>query len=366
MPDMVRLFGVLARPGNPDAAEVYDARGNGDGETASTLSGDHESRVTDYTSIVMDGRAPFCFPSNRGHDGVEEGISPTLRVGSGLGIPSPPAVAFKASHYTRGKDGRPAPIVPPLSADADRGDQDPLVLNVEQELAEHGDPERGARQNGAPTLTESEWRGKTVVLWGHFDPFNTVADAGPSASVRTNTGSPTVGPLVYRKVTRAHDKDGDGERWDDADRANTVDASGHSPRTAHAVVYRPPATSFNWQSGGDVRLNPTEERTGALHKSQTPAIFGGPVVRRLTPLECERLQGFPDGWTAWGVPADRLEEYRELVSDPAATREDFEEVLEEISDTQRYRQMGNAVTVPVAWWIGVRVLRAHLSLEVAP
>jgi len=38
-----------------------------------------------------------------------------------------PAIAFKASHYTRGKDGAPAAVVPPLSADADKGDQDTLV-----------------------------------------------------------------------------------------------------------------------------------------------------------------------------------------------------------------------------------------------
>jgi DNA (cytosine-5)-methyltransferase 1 len=44
-------------------------------------------------------------------------------------------------------------------------------------------------------------------------------------------------------------------------------------------------------------------------------------VRRLTPLECERLQGFPDGWT------------------------------EGQSDTNRYKQMGNAVAVPVVEWI---------------
>ena len=40
-------------------------------------------------------------------------------------------------------------------------------------------------------------------------------------------------------------------------------------------------------------------------------------IRRLTPTECERLQGFPDGWT------------------------------EDQSDTQRYKQLGNAVSVPV-------------------
>jgi len=44
-------------------------------------------------------------------------------------------------------------------------------------------------------------------------------------------------------------------------------------------------------------------------------------VRRLTPLECERLQGFPDGWTEGQV------------------------------DTHRYKQMGNAVAVPVVEWI---------------
>lgn len=45
------------------------------------------------------------------------------------------------------------------------------------------------------------------------------------------------------------------------------------------------------------------------------------LVRRLTPLECERLQGFPDNWT------------------------------EGQSDTNRYKQMGNAVAVPVVEWI---------------
>lgn len=50
-------------------------------------------------------------------------------------------------------------------------------------------------------------------------------------------------------------------------------------------------------------------------------------IRRLTPVECERLQGFPDGWTAHGV-----DESGNVVP---------------ISDTQRYKQMGNAVSVPV-------------------
>ena len=51
-----------------------------------------------------------------------------------------------------------------------------------------------------------------------------------------------------------------------------------------------------------------------------------PVVRRLTPMECERLQGFPDGWT------------------------------DGQADSNRYKQMGNAVAVPVVEWIISRMV----------
>lgn len=51
------------------------------------------------------------------------------------------------------------------------------------------------------------------------------------------------------------------------------------------------------------------------------------AVRRLTPMECERLQGFPDDWTRW------LDDGTEQ------------------SDSARYRRCGNAVAVPVVQWI---------------
>ena len=59
-------------------------------------------------------------------------------------------------------------------------------------------------------------------------------------------------------------------------------------------------------------------RAGGKHST---GALQGSVVRRLTPLECERLQGFPDDWTAGQ------------------------------SDSQRYKQMGNAVAVPVVEWL---------------
>lgn len=60
-------------------------------------------------------------------------------------------------------------------------------------------------------------------------------------------------------------------------------------------------------------------------------------IRRLTPVECERLQGFPDGWTEYGI------------------NEKGVEVV--ISDTQRYKQMGNAVTTNVIAAIGSQILK---------
>ena len=87
--------------------------------------------------------------------------------------------------------------------------------------------------------------------------------------------------------------------------------------TNHQEVNAGSLVAFNWQTGMG-QYEPSTETTGTLNVGQTPAVTT-PSVRRLTPLECERLQGFPDGWT--DVPDN--------------------------SGSQRYRQMGNAVAVPV-------------------
>lgn len=68
------------------------------------------------------------------------------------------------------------------------------------------------------------------------------------------------------------------------------------------------------------------------------------AVRRLTPTEAERLQGFPDGWTI-----------------PSGVRD---EELEQM-DSPRYFALGNAVSVPVAQWIAERILAAGLEGVVA-
>ena len=91
--------------------------------------------------------------------------------------------------------------------------------------------------------------------------------------------------------------------------------------------------TMNAFDNGDVRTTilvgcfelwdfPVEEVAPAMTSRRARDLITYPTnIRRLTPVECERLQGFPDDWTAGQ------------------------------SDSTRYKQMGNAVAVPVVEWI---------------
>ena len=68
-----------------------------------------------------------------------------------------------------------------------------------------------------------------------------------------------------------------------------------------------------------------ENTAMTVDPTNSTGIRQGARIRCLTPVECERLQGFPDGWT------------------------------EGISDTQRYKCLGNAVTVNVIEFLGDRI-----------
>ena len=88
------------------------------------------------------------------------------------------------------------------------------------------------------------------------------------------------------------------------------------------LIIEEPIIAFDTQFGSNATT--FEDLSPTLKASQqSPSVQGVPgmAVRRLTPVECERLQGFPDNWT------------------------------EGQSDSARYKQMGNAVAVPVVEWI---------------
>jgi DNA (cytosine-5)-methyltransferase 1 len=72
--------------------------------------------------------------------------------------------------------------------------------------------------------------------------------------------------------------------------------------------------------------------SGTLTRSQSAGVMQNMAVRRLTPTECERLQGFPDNYT--NIP------WRGKPDSP---------------DAPRYKAMGNSMAVPVMAWLGKRI-----------
>lgn len=155
------------------------------------------------------------------------------------------------------------------------------------------------------------------------------------------------------------------------DHAHSLTAEGHDA-SEDGAGRGTPIIGFAWQAGGnnDASGAFNVDYTPTLPRHQTMAVAyaadcvnaldttqGGPddntaqggqlvayafaenqrgvIVRRLTPLECERLQGFPDNWTAGQA------------------------------DTQRGKQLGNSVAVPVFEWVGRRLVAVDSALEAA-
>jgi DNA (cytosine-5)-methyltransferase 1 len=102
---------------------------------------------------------------------------------------------------------------------------------------------------------------------------------------------------------------GEGERVSSQYSSSLMSASGSGSRQYINTI------DANYHKGG------SRPMIQHVHNSDSQANRIYDMIRRLTPMECERLQGFPDGWT------------------------------DTLSDTQRYKCMGNAVTVPVIEFI---------------
>lgn len=200
-------------------AEVYDARGNGDGKTANTLTGDHNNRVTDYSSVI-------CLQGN--------GIDRADTAGcNGKGW-------REDASYTLNTIDRPA-----------------VVYAVDQG---GGKSSANIQENKAPTLCTTHG-GEPVIC---------MATQQGGAEIRTDDKAPTLTaaagmsgnnqPVIA--LDRASFNQGQNAKYDfeitDSGVNSTIVARGPS-----AVAYK------------------------------TPPRY---IVRRLTPTECARLQGFADCW----------------------------------------------------------------------
>jgi DNA (cytosine-5)-methyltransferase 1 len=152
-----------------------------------------------------------------------------------------------------------------------------------------------------------------------------------SQSMNTDSISPTLDKSKTPAVAIPYDlyqitSPLNGQRRENGDPCHTLARD----NAAHASIVT------NNPIAWDAELNANENKMGTLLRGgqggRTDGVMmANMAVRRLTPIECERLQGFPDGYT------------------------DIKPNGKETPDGHRYKALGNSMAVPVMRWIGERI-----------
>ena len=170
------------------------------------------------------------------------------------------------------------------------------------------------------------------------DLYNFAVTGEVAATLPTGGGGTTAGPSVMSEVNAFDARQSDVIQY--GDKTGPLDTCGHTMAVAYGMrsdaAREGSAKTPSPDADGRVRLrdpgfNVYQEQAPTLDASGPHSVASAMQVRRLTPRECERLQGFPDDYTA--IP------YK---GKPAA-------------DGPRYKALGNSMAVPVMRWIGSRI-----------
>ena len=161
-------------------------------------------------------------------------------------------------------------------------------------------------------------------------------DSAQGEQARKETATDT--PRSFIKVVRSGKRLDDGslpaEVWREAETVPTLTQFERSEAFSHTILFH------NSYRDGLRLLGEQSMTLSAIMGTgggNTPMLANSEVVRRLTPLECERLMGFPDDHTRWTAEG------------------------KEQSDGHRYKQCGNAVVTPVAKWVGEQLMNVHAA-----
>lgn len=178
----------------------------------------------------------------------------------------------------------------------------------------------------SPTLTAAagmSGNNQPVVALDMSHACDVIRDCGevaPSLQARIGTGGNQV-PMTYQDVTGTFSPGAHAGSYNGQDAYNDMLVYGATPDVAHALrakaacAYREDAETYPVQNM---------------------------VVRRLTPMECERLQGFSDHWTDIG-------EWR-----------DSKGKLRKPSDSPRYKALGNSIALPFWDFLAKRISAQYL------
>jgi DNA (cytosine-5)-methyltransferase 1 len=152
---------------------------------------------------------------------------------------------------------------------------------------------------------------------------------GPAFALRADDGGSSRGMIAHALTSEGSDASEDG----------TGRGTG---RGTPLVPYAPPPSSL--AVARDFSAGENVAQTVRSAHGQPGCVTSGLAVRRLTPVECERLQGLPDNWTKWKLVRGELIEQ---------------------SDSARYREIGNSVAVPVVTWIARRMVTVDNAISAA-
>lgn len=298
------------------------------------------------------------------------GPSPTLNSGTGEGMNIQPSVlcaAFSAGNSSgSGSIGYQEELSPTLRGGTSGTNMAPTVLEIQESAIDRA-PENGPAgpgvcypdDNGAYSLTARDRHavyqiagnviGREEKNGGHQLG---VADPDEHGAFTLNTADRHAVAFAQNTRDEVRMVNGDGSiagalaaqpgakqqtyldfKFSAGAKAGSAAVNEDVSPTLTADWHSPAVCMSDATSNAAIDLDMSGTITAHAGKQQ-PMVSDGYVVRRLTPLECERLQGFPDDWTRIpyrGKPAD------------------------ECPDGPRYKAIGNSMAVPVMRWIGERI-----------
>ncbi len=266
---------------------------------------------------------------SRNHDGSGNGLgigkegdpSPTLTAGDRHGVM---CMTHWDAQSQRVYDGNG--VSPTLSSRENSGLNREAVLCAGFKL---GNSEQarsiGYQEELSPTLNAECGGNKPAVvapavaldMTHACDVIRDCGEQAPALQARMGTGGNQV-PLTYQDVTGTLSPGAHAGSYNGQDAYNDMLVCGASPDVAHAL-----RAKANCAYREDAETYPVQNM----------------VVRRLTPMECERLQGFPDHWTEIG----------EWIDEKGKKHKD--------ADSPRYKALGNSIALPFWDWMLRRMAR---------
>lgn len=364
VPQRRRRISIVADFGGDTAGEILFERKSVSGDIAESgaarerLAGNAESGFNPAVARSLTARADgspcadrgpniVCSPHQGGCDGggkgalVQEDKSGMLGTGNDQTI-------FCMATQQGGAEVRGDDRAPTLTASAGMsGNNQPVVCagfklgNSEQARS------IGYAEEQSPTLNAECGGNKPAVVALYMshacDVIRDCSEIAPSLQARMGTGGNQV-PLTYQQTTGTLSPGAHAGSYNGQDAYNdmlvvsseispTLRAKANDPYREDMAAYIASVDCRNFCEGGEINgtLQAKESRGQSLNLNNT--VRQNMVVRRLTPMECERLQGFPDGWTDIGDYTDSTGKKRKT------------------SDSARYKALGNSIALPFWQWM---------------